>query len=128
MNVSKHQRQRRSLARWLERAAKPERPHVGRGPRYLVDPKVNAACAPSLRAIATALRNDAASFDEARMRSVRSFLTGPDSPFYGNDPAEALREAVRLQHLVMDARASAADLSALGKAFSRWFVPSCLAS
>ena len=38
------------LARHVERAAVPERPFMGSGPRYLVQPSVTAACAPSLRA------------------------------------------------------------------------------
>ena len=49
-------RKRIKLARSLERAAVPERPYIGRGPRYLVHPTITAACAPSLLAIAAALR------------------------------------------------------------------------
>ena len=45
-------RKRISLARSLERTAVPERPYIGRGPRYLVHPTITAACAPSLLAIA----------------------------------------------------------------------------
>ena len=46
------------LARRVERAAVPERPHIGRGPRYLVQPSISTACAPSLRAIAEAAGPD----------------------------------------------------------------------
>src|SRR2546428_5720420 len=48
-------KKRNQLARSCERAAVPERPFL-HGPRYLVHPDVTAACAPSLRVIAGALR------------------------------------------------------------------------
>jgi hypothetical protein len=103
--------ERHRLARWLERAATPERPFVGRGPRYLIDPSVRAACAPSLRTTAATLRNDARSVNDESLRTVRAFLTGPDSPFLDSDTTEALREAVRIQHLVIDTEAAVPDAS-----------------
>jgi len=94
----------RRLARALERAAAPERPFMGRGPRYLVQPSVTLACAPSLQAIATALREDARVLNEDGLGAVLTFITDGASPFFGRDVTEALREAVRLQHLVIDAK------------------------
>ena len=40
-------KKRQQLAQHVERAAVPERPFIGPGPRYLVQPGVTAACAPS---------------------------------------------------------------------------------
>jgi len=94
-------KKRRRLARALERAAVPERPFIGRGPRYLVQPSVTAACAPSLQAIATALREESLVLDEDGLRAVLAFITDGGSPFFGRDATEALREAVRLQHIVV---------------------------
>jgi hypothetical protein len=96
-------RKRRRLARSLERAATPERPFIGRGPRYLVQPSVADACAPSLRAIATALRDETLALDENALRAVLTFITDGTSSFYGRDATEALREAVRLQHVAVGA-------------------------
>ena len=89
------------VARMAERAAVPERPWLGRGPRYLVQPSVALACAPSLRAIAAALRDEARPVDEGAMDAVRTFITDGGSPFFGRDVTAALREAVRLQHIVV---------------------------
>jgi hypothetical protein len=97
-------KKRIKLARSVERAAVPERPYIGRGPRYLVHPTITAACAPSLLAIAAALRNDPTAFDEDELRSVQSFIRDVDSPFFGPNETEARREAVRLQHAVLKAR------------------------
>jgi hypothetical protein len=94
-------RKRQQLARRVERAAVPERPVIGRGPRYLVQPSVAAACAPSLRAIADALRDETHPIDEASLKAVERFLTVGGSPFLGRDSTAALREAVRLQHDVV---------------------------
>src|SRR5712691_8488250 len=94
-------KRRRRLARSLERAAVPERPFM-RGPRYLVQPSVTVACASSLQAIATALRDEALVLDEDGLRAVLTFITDGRSPFFGRDPTEALREAVRLQHIVVE--------------------------
>ena len=102
-------KRRRRLARSLERAAVPERPFMGRGPRYLVQPSVTVACASSLQAIATALRDEALVLDEDGLRAVLTFITDGRSPFFGRDPTEALREAVRLQHIVIGAQTAARD-------------------
>ena len=95
-------RKRIKLARSLERAAVPERPYIGRGPRYLVHPTITAACAPSLLAIAAALRNDPTAFSDDELKPVQSFITNGWSPFFGRDETAAMREAVRLQHAVLD--------------------------
>jgi hypothetical protein len=102
-------KKRRRLARALERAAVPERPFIGRGPRYLVQPSVTVACAPSLRTIATALRDDTRLLDERGLRAVLSFITEGGSPFFGRDATDALRQAVRLQHIVVGAETAILD-------------------
>jgi hypothetical protein len=101
-------KKRRKLARSLERAAVPERPFLF-GPRYMVHPNVTAACAPSLRAIAGALREETLMLDEDGLRAVRTFVTDGGSPFFGRDPTEALREVVRLQHIVVGAETAVPD-------------------
>jgi len=103
MKRDRNIKKRRRLARALERAAVPERPFIGRGPRYLVQPSVAAACAPSLQAIATALRDEGLVLDEDGLRPVWTFICDGASPFFGRDATEALREAVRLQHKVCGA-------------------------
>ena len=94
------------LARALERAAVPERPFIGRGPRYLVHPRITAACAPSLLAIAASLRNDPLVFDDNELRNARAFISDVGSPFFGPDETAAMREAVRLQHAVIAPKAA----------------------
>jgi hypothetical protein len=96
-------RKRKQLARQAERATVPERPFIGRGPRYLVQPGVAAACGPSLLAIAAALRDATHPIDEASLKAVGTFLTDGTGPFFGQDATAALREAVRLQHVVVGA-------------------------
>jgi hypothetical protein len=108
-NCHRNIKQRRRLARALERSAAPERPYMGRGPRYLVQPNVAMACAPSLRSIATALRDEACMLDEDGLHAVLSFITEGGSPFFGRDTTEALREAVRLQHNVIGTETAALD-------------------
>src|SRR5262249_14951023 len=90
--------------RSLERAAVPEKPLIGRGPRYLVHPEIAIVCAPSLHAIAAVLRDESYALDEDALENVRYFVTGP-SPFFGRDVTAALREAVRLQHTVLGSKA-----------------------
>jgi hypothetical protein len=102
-------KRRRQLARSLERAAVPERPFLGRGPRYLIQPSVAAACAPSLRAIVVALRDETRLVNEESLGGVKTFLSGTDSPFHGTDATSALREAVRLQHIVVGAETAVLD-------------------
>ena len=108
MKRDRNTKKRRRLARGLERAAVPERPAL-RGPRYLVQPSVTVACAPSLQAIATALRDEALVLDENGLRDVRTFICDGASPFFGRDVTEALREAVRLQHIVVGAERPVLD-------------------
>jgi hypothetical protein len=67
------------------------------------------ACAPSLQAIATALREEALVLDEDRLRAVLRFITDGASPFFGRDPTEAPREAARLQHIVVGAETAVLD-------------------
>lgn len=95
-------KKRQKLARHAERAAVPERPYIGRGPRYLVQPNVTAACAPSLRAIAAALRDETHSIDDASLEAVGNWLThGCGSS--GRDSAAALREVLRLERIIVGA-------------------------
>ena len=96
-------RKRQKLARYVERAAGPERPFIGGAPRYLVQPSVTAACAPSLRAIAAALRDESHLIDEASLKAVKRWLTDVGGPFFGRDSTAALREVVRLQHVIVGA-------------------------
>jgi hypothetical protein len=93
-------KKRRQLLRIVERSLVPERPFMGRGPRYIVRPTVTLACGPSLRAIASALSNETQHIDEASLDALRTFLTNGDSPFFGYEPTDALRESVRLQQLI----------------------------
>ena len=109
MKRDRNIKKRRRLARALERAAVPERPFM-RGPRYVVQPSVALACAPSLRALAAALRDETRPVDEASLAAVRTFLTaGASSPFFGRDSTAALREAVRIQHIVVGAESAVLD-------------------
>lgn len=103
-------KKRQQLARRVERAAVPERPYIGRGPRYLVQPSIIAACAPSLRAIAAAVRDETHPIDESTLKAVGRFLTdGAGSPFFGRDSTAALREVVRLQHVVVGTESAVFD-------------------
>lgn len=102
-------KKRQRLARNLERAAVPERPFMGPGPHYLVQPSVTAACAHSLRAIAAALRDEMHPIDEASLNAVRGFLTDGAGPFFGRDSTAAVREVVRLQHMIVGAEAAVFD-------------------
>jgi len=94
-------KKRQQLARRVERAAVPERPYIGRGPRYLVQPSVTAACAPSLHAIAAALRDEARSIDDASLEAVKRYLTDGTGLFFGRDVTAARNEAVDLEHRVI---------------------------
>ena len=103
-------KKRQQLARRVERAAVPERPYIGRAPRYLVQPSISTACAPSLRAIAAALRDETYPIGEASLKAVERFVTvGPGSPFFGQDSTAALREVVRLRHVVVGAETAVFD-------------------
>jgi hypothetical protein len=85
MNHDRVIKKRDRLARALECAAVPERPLLGRGPLYLVHPRVTAACAPVLREIAAALRDEWLTLDEDVLRAVRTFITDAGSPLLGRD-------------------------------------------
>ena len=82
---------------------------MGAGPRYLVQPSVTAACAHSLRAIAAALRDETHPIDEASLKAVRRWLRDGGGPFFGRDSTAALREVVRLQHVVVGAETAVFD-------------------
>ena len=82
---------------------------MGPGPQYLVQPTITAACAHSLRTIAAALRDEMHPIGEANLNAVRRFLTDGRGPFYGSDTAAAVREVVRLQHLVVGAETAVSD-------------------
>lgn len=102
-------RKRRRLAKSVERAAIPERPLYGRGPRYLVHPSIAVACAPALQAIAVALRDETHPIDEGWLKAVRTFVADAHSPLRGRDTTAALREAVRLQHVVVGAESASVE-------------------
>jgi len=97
-------KKRRQLARAVERAAVPERPFFGPGPRYLVHPYVTTACTASLRAIAAALRDETLVLGEHELRAVETFILDGRSPFFGRDANAAMQQAVRLQHMVIGAK------------------------
>jgi hypothetical protein len=95
-------KKRQKLAQHVERAAVPERPFLGRGPLYLVHPSITYACAPSLHAIANALRDETHPIDAASLESLRRFLTA-DGPFFGRESAATLREVVELERTIVGA-------------------------
>jgi hypothetical protein len=97
MSRNRTSKKRQRLARHVERAAVAERPFMGQCPRYLVQPSVTAACAPSLRAIAAALRDETHPIDDANLKAVESWLRNGAGPFFGRDPMAARREVVRLE-------------------------------
>ena len=94
-------KRRDTLARVAERAAVPERPIRGRGPQYLIRPAVSVACAPSLQAIAAALRDGTQHIDEESLEAAWTFFTDGATALYGYDVTEALRETVRLQQRIV---------------------------
>jgi hypothetical protein len=102
-------KKRQQLARHVERAAVPERPFIGQGPRYLVQPSVTAACAPSLRAIAAALRDETHPIDDVSLKAVERWLKDGSGPFFGRDSTAALREVDRLQHVIVGAATAVFD-------------------
>jgi hypothetical protein len=109
MRRDKTIKKRQRLARHVERAAVPERPFNGPGPRYLVQPSVTAACAPSLRAIAAALRDETQPIDDANLKAVESWLRNGAGPFFGRDPVAALREVMRLEQGIVGAALAVFD-------------------
>lgn len=52
-------KRRMRLATMAERAAVPEQPLLGRGPRYLIHPHVSVTCRPEMLEIARDLRDQA---------------------------------------------------------------------
>jgi hypothetical protein len=71
----------------------------------LTHPDVVAAAAPSLSAVAAALRADDVAVSRETLDAVRQFMTdGAGSPLYGRDPLAAGRAADRLRSLVVTAR------------------------
>ena len=103
MGNDRSTRQRLTVARIAEKAAVSDPAWLRRGPRHLVQPSVALACAPSLRAIAAALRDETRPVDEGTVNAVRAFLSDDGSPFFGREATVALREAVRLQQIVVAA-------------------------
>ena len=89
-------KRRRRLAAMAERAAVPERPFLGHGPRYLIHPSVSVACGPVLSEIARDLRDQAVAFDSEALDGLATFVGAPDSPLFEPSPDGALDEAVRL--------------------------------
>jgi hypothetical protein len=62
---------------------------------------VSRACAPSLKAIAAALRDDTLHIDEEKLKATWRFFTDGRTALYGYDVTEALRETVRLQQTIV---------------------------
>jgi len=89
-------RRRRRLAAMAERAAVPERPFPGRGPRHLIEPSVSLACGPVLLDIAGDLRDQALPIDGEVLDDIATFLSGPSSRLFERSPDGARDEAVRL--------------------------------
>ena len=98
MKLDRITRKRDKLARMAERAAVPERPIRG---TYLIRPAVSAACAPSLQAIAAALRDRSLHIDEESLAAAWRFFTDGATALYGYDVTEALRETVHLQQKIV---------------------------
>jgi hypothetical protein len=94
-------KRREKLARMAERATVPERPFRGPGPSYLIRPAVSVACAPSLQAMAAALRDGTLRIDEESLEAAWRFFTDGGTALYGYDVTEALRETVRLQQKIV---------------------------
>ena len=94
-------KKRDTLARMAERAAIPERPFLGRAPRGLIRPAMSVACAPSLQAIAAALRDATLHIDEEILKAAWRFFTDGGTALYGYDVTDALRETVQLQQKIV---------------------------
>jgi hypothetical protein len=99
VRTNAERKRRRQLAAMAKRAAAPERPLLGRGPRYLIQPSVSFACGPVLSEIARNLRDGTLPIDSAVLDEVASFLSGPSSRRFERSPDGALDEAVRLAHV-----------------------------
>ena len=99
VRTNAERQRRRRLAAMAERAAVPERPFLGRGPRYLIQPSVSLACGPVLSEIARDLRDEALPIDGEVLDQVATFLSGPSSRLLERSPDGALDQAVRLARL-----------------------------
>jgi hypothetical protein len=102
-------KRRRRLAAMAERAGAPERPFLGRGPRYLIHPSVSFACGPVLSEISRDLRDAAVPIDSEALDQIATFLSGPDSRLFDLSRDGALDEALRLAR-VLRGRKSAARI------------------
>jgi hypothetical protein len=87
---------RRRLAAMAERAAIPERPFLGRGPRYLIHPHVSIACGPVLSEITFDLRDEVLAIDAGALDQLATFLKGPDSTLFELNVVAAVAETVRI--------------------------------
>ena len=104
---SADRKRRRRLAAMAERAAAPERPFLGHGPRFLIHPGVSVACGPLLSEIARDLRDQALPIDREALDQIATFLAGPDSRLFEPSTADALDEAARLAHIQIRRKPSA---------------------
>jgi hypothetical protein len=62
---------------------------------------VSVACAPSLQAIAAALRDRTLHIDEETLQTAWRFFTDGRTALYGYDVTEALRDTIRLQQKIV---------------------------
>jgi hypothetical protein len=93
-------KRRLRLATMAERAAIPERPILGRGPRYLIHPHVSIACGSVLSEIAHDLRDEGVAVDNDALEQVTTFLCGPDSSLFELGLHAAVSEVERLSRLL----------------------------
>jgi hypothetical protein len=92
VNANRYSKERRNVADLLDAAVVPEEPFL-RGIRYLVHPEIAIACAPYLRAIASALHDETQPVDTTILPRLRWFVADGASPFFGRDTAHAVKEA-----------------------------------
>ena len=109
-------KKRQRLAQHVARAAVPERAFMLGTPRYLVQPSVTAACAPSLRAIAAALRDETHPIDDAKLKAVESWLRNGAGPFFGRDSVAAFREVAGLEQVIVGPALAVFDEEPVGVA------------
>jgi hypothetical protein len=93
-------KRRLRLAAMAERAAIPERPFLGRGPRYLIHPHVSIACGAVLSEIAFDLRDESLAVDTGALDPLATFLKGPDSTLFELNVVAAVDETVRISRLL----------------------------
>ena len=101
MSSDRSTKRRRKLARAIELALVPERP-FRHGQPYIVHPDIALVCTPSLVTIAATLRDQTRRVEDHVLQQVDVFICDGASPFFGRDTIDALREVVRLQHLVVN--------------------------